>query len=80
MDCLKCRRKYDLCSVTIPKSGKLLRTNRWVKKCDLTAGGLALVGKDLGPGDQSRGKRLEGVKARPFELQAAKPRILKNRF
>jgi len=80
MDCLKCRRKYDLCSSTIPKSGKLLRTHRWVKKCDIAADGLSLVGEDIGSGDKNRGKRLEGVKARTFELQTAKSRILKNRF
>ena len=76
MDCIKCRRKYDLCSTTIPKSGRLLRTNRWVRKGDSPADGLSLVGKDAGQRDRDMRKQLEGVKAPGFALQMSKSRIV----
>lgn len=80
MDCLKCRRKYDLYSSTSLKSGKLLRTNRWMKKGDTTADGAALAGREFGPGDKYWGKRLEGVKANGFAQHPSNTGILKDRF
>jgi len=79
MDCLKCRRKYDLCSSTNLKSGRLVRINRWVKKGDSATDSLSIAQKEPGSGDKDLRKQLEGLKARTFELQMSNNRILKER-
>lgn len=79
MDCPKCRRKYDLCSSTIPKSGKLLRSNRWVKKVDAADDGLSFLRGDMGAGEGAPPNRLAGVKSSGLELPASRTRTLKIR-
>jgi|GEM_PF-2905425 len=80
MDCLKCRRKYHLYSSINPKSGRLLRTNRWVKRRELTIDGLSIVGKKADPGEKELRKQLEEVKAGGFELQMSKTRVLRDGY
>ena len=80
MDCPKCRRKYDLCSIATPKSGRLLRTNRWVKRSDPGDESLSLARTATAQGGGEWGKRLEGARARGIELQSPRNRSLRDRL
>ena len=80
MDCLKCRQKYDLCSSTNPKSGRLLRSNRWVRRHTLSFGDYSIAAKKVDSGGEELREQRNAVKANVFESQISKTRVLKGGF
>jgi hypothetical protein len=80
MNCSECRGKYELHSSANLKTGRLLRSNRWIRRGSLHSDGLSMIANRSGAGDKELRKQRDSVKAKVLELQNSKPRMVKNGF